>query len=90
MLAPPPGWPGDGPRFFDAVAAVPAHPTIPKLLVRVEDEFEFLARTQDAFVKEAHDAGATLDVIEIAHATHGFENHTYDAAARSAVDQAMR
>jgi acetyl esterase/lipase len=81
-------WAGDGPRF-DAVAAVSAHPALPKLLVRVGDEYEFFARTQDAFVKTAHDAGAMLDVIEIAHASHGFDGRAYDAASRDAVDQAM-
>jgi acetyl esterase/lipase len=88
VLAPPPGWSGDGPRF-DAVAAVSAHPALPKLLVRVGDELEFFAQTQDAFVKEADDVGATLEIIEIPHASHGFEGHGYDAGARDAVDRAM-
>ena len=87
-LAPPPSWPGDGPRF-DAVTAVSAHPALPKLLVRVGDEIEFLARTQDAFVKKARDVDATLEVIELPHASHGFEGHGYDAVARDAVDRAM-
>ena len=88
MLAPPPDWPGDGPRF-DAVAAVAAHPVLPKLLVRVGGEFPFIAHTQDAFVAAALDADASLDVLEIVHAAHGFEVQAYDAQCRATVDRAM-
>jgi acetyl esterase/lipase len=88
VLAPPPDWPGDGPRF-NAVAAVAAHPALPKLLVRVGKDYPFIAHTQDAFVAAARDVGASLDVVEIAHAEHGFEVQAYDADARSAVDRAM-
>ncbi|WP_433871260.1 serine aminopeptidase domain-containing protein [Saccharopolyspora sp. CA-218241] len=89
VLAPPPDLPGDVARF-DAVAAVSAHPGLPKLLVRVGDEIEWLARTQDAFVARARDADAALEVIELPDAAHGFEGHGHDPAARAAVDRAMR
>ena len=88
VLAPPPDWPGDGPRF-DAVMAVAAHPALPKLLVRVGDEYPFIAPTQDAFVAAARDVGASLDVLDIPHAVHGFEVQAYDAGYRATVDQAM-
>jgi acetyl esterase/lipase len=88
VLAPPPDWPGDGPRF-NAVAAVGERPSLPKLLVRVGSEFERLAAVQDAFVAAAKDADAALDVIDIPSAMHGFEGHGPNPAARDAVDQAM-
>ncbi|MER5389550.1 alpha/beta hydrolase [Saccharopolyspora sp. NPDC002686] len=88
VLAPPPDWPGDKPRF-NAVEAVTEHPELPKLLVRVGDEYEFFVPTQDAFVKEAREAGADLEVIEIPDAAHGFEGHGPNPAARQAVDRAV-
>lgn len=88
VLAPPPDWPGDKPRF-NAVEAVPEHPELPKLIVRVGDEHEFIASTQDAFVAKAREVGASLDVIEIPHAAHGFEGHGADPEARAAVDRAV-
>ncbi|MER6987873.1 alpha/beta hydrolase [Saccharopolyspora hirsuta] len=88
VLAPPPDWPGDAPRF-NAVEAVSAHPELPKLLVRVGDEFEYFVPTQDAFVEKARDAGADLEVIEIPNAAHGFEGHGANPEARAAVDRAV-
>lgn len=88
VLAPPPDWPGDGPRF-NAVTAVGKSPLLPKLLVRVGVEYEPFATVQDAFVAAAHDAGAALEVIDVPSAAHGFEGHGPNAAARGAVDQAM-
>ena len=88
VLAAPPGWAGDGPRF-DAVSAVSVNPTLPTLLVRVGREYEFVAHTQDAFVAAARDADASLEVLDIAHASHGFEVEAYDAECRATVDRAM-
>jgi acetyl esterase/lipase len=88
VLAPPPDWPGDGPRF-NAVTAVSAHPALPKLMVRVGDEYEFIAGTQDAFVAAAKDAEASLEVFDIPQAPHGFEAEAYDARRRATVDRAM-
>jgi acetyl esterase/lipase len=88
VLAPPPDWPGDVPRF-DAVAAVGAHPELPTLLVRVGREYPAIVGTQDAFVAAAREAGAALEVLTIDHAEHGFEVHPYDAGARAVVDRAV-
>ncbi|MHC1559028.1 alpha/beta hydrolase family protein [Actinomycetospora sp. C-140] len=88
VLAPPPDWPGDAPRF-NAVEAVGEHPALPKLLVRVGHEIPFIAGTQDAFVDAADAAGAALEVVTIEHAVHGFEVHPYDAEARAVVDGAI-
>jgi pimeloyl-ACP methyl ester carboxylesterase len=51
--------------------------------------YAFIARTQDAFVAAARATGASLDVVDIAHASHGFEVQAYDAECRAAVDRAM-
>jgi acetyl esterase/lipase len=88
VLGPPPDWPGDGPRF-DAVAAVAAHPALPKLLLRVGDEYPFLAHVQDVFVRAARDADASLEVLVVPHAAHGFEVRAYDAESRATVDRAV-
>ncbi|GAA4780641.1 hypothetical protein GCM10023200_12370 [Actinomycetospora chlora] len=88
ILAPPPGWTGDVPRF-DAVEAVGKHPALPTLLVRVGTEIEPARDTQDAFVAAADEAGAGLEILVIDHAGHGFEVQPYDAEARAVVDRAM-
>lgn len=88
VLAPPPDWPGDAPRF-NTVEAVSEHPALPKLLVRVGKDFEFFVPTQDAFVQEARSADADLEVIEIPDAAHGFEDHGAEPEAREAVDRAV-
>jgi alpha-beta hydrolase superfamily lysophospholipase len=88
ILAPPPGWPGDVPRF-DAVDAVRKHPALPKLLVRVGREIEPARVTQDAFVAAADEVGAALEILTIDHAEHGVEVHPHDADARATVDRAM-
>lgn len=89
VLAPPPGWPGDVPRF-DAVAAVREHPALPTLLVRVGTEIEVARVTQEAFLQAADEAGAALEVLTVDHAEHGFEVGPYDADARAVVDRAVR
>lgn len=88
VLAPPPDWPGDGPRF-NAVTALRAQPALPKLLVRVGGEFEPLVPVHDAFVAAADDAGADLTVIEVPSAAHGFEGHGPNPEARASVDEAL-
>ena len=88
VLAPPPDWSGDGPRF-DCVAAVAAHPELPTLLVRVGDELPFVRPSQEAFVAAAGEAGAALDVVDVPGAPHGFEGQPHDADRRAAVDRAM-
>ncbi|GAB3301990.1 alpha/beta hydrolase [Parasphingorhabdus pacifica] len=88
VLAPPPGWPGDGPRF-DVLAAASSAPSLPKLLLRVGGELPFFAQTQDAFVEAERAHDGDLEVIELPEAQHGFEGHGYVEQPRAAVDTAM-
>lgn len=89
VLAPPPDWDGDIPRF-DALSALAESRDLPKLLMRVEKELPLFAPNQDAFVDIARAHGAALDVIDIPEAVHGFEGlDDYPDHARSAVHHAM-
>lgn len=89
VLAPPPDWAGDIPRF-DAIGALAACPGLPKLLVRVEKELPPFVPNQDAFVNTARTQGSALDVIDIPDVVHGFEGlDDYPEHARTAVHQAM-
>ena len=83
VLAAPPDWPGDGPRF-DCLGAAGTAPDLPKLLVRVGAEYPQLVADQEALVASAR----ALDVIEIPGAVHGFEVQGYDDEARQAVERA--
>ena len=89
VLAPPPGWPGDVPRF-DTVTAASSAPALPKLLVRVGGEYSFFAQTQDDFVEAARAHDGEVEVIEMPEAEHGFEGHGYVEQSRAAVTRAMR
>lgn len=89
VLVPPPGWPGDRERF-DAVAAAASAPTLPKLLLRVGNDYEYFAQNQDALVDAVRAQGGDLEVIEVPTAEHGFERLGHDAESRAAVDRAMR
>src|SRR5699024_1540287 len=86
ILAPPPDWPGDGPRF-DCTQSVRAAPDLPKLLVRVGQDYPVFSATQDAFIRAAHAVGNTLDVIDLPEAHHGYETRGHDANAWAATDQ---
>lgn len=88
VLAAPPDWPGDGPRF-DCVTAVTAAPDLPKLLVRVGAEYPLFSATQQAMVDAARDAGSALDVIDLPDMPHGYEAHGHLPAARGATEKAM-
>jgi dipeptidyl aminopeptidase/acylaminoacyl peptidase len=88
VLAPPPDWPGDTPRF-DAITALTAAPALPTLLVRVGKEYPPLVPNQDAFVEAARIHHARLDVIDIPDADHGFEGVGYPEHARAAMRKAM-
>lgn len=88
VLAAPPEWPGDGPRF-DCVRAVTAAPELPKLLVRVGAEFPSFSATQDAMVTAAREAGSRLEVVELPETLHGYETHTRHEPARSTTEWAM-
>jgi acetyl esterase/lipase len=88
VLATPPG--ADGDVRFDALAALPASPDLPKLLVRVENEIAMFVPHQSAFVDAARAQGAALDVIDIPGVDHGFEGgDDVPEHARAAVHQAM-
>ena len=94
VLAPPPDWDGDIPRF-DAIGALGACRDLPKLLMRVEHEIPPLVPNQDAFVAAARDHGASLEVVDVPGAVHGFEGHDdatepSRAAVRRAVGWAAR
>lgn len=89
VLAPPPGWPGEHARF-DAVTAASEAASLPKLLLRVGEEFEFFAKTQDDLVDAVRAANGNLDVIELPGVEHGFETLDYAEEPRKAVNQAMR
>lgn len=89
VLAPPPDWAGDIPRF-DAIGGLAASPGLPKLLVRVEKELPPFVPNQDAFVNAARTQGAALEVIDIPDVVHGFEGlDDYPEHARTAVHHAM-
>jgi len=89
VLAPPPDWDGDIPRF-DAISALNACRDLPKLLMRVEREIPGLVPDQDAFVAAARAHEASLEVVDVPGAVHGFEGHD-DAGdpARTAILRAM-
>lgn len=88
VLAPPRDWPGDIERF-DCTTAVTEAPSLPKLLVRVGEEYSSFADTQNAVVTAAREAESVLDVINLPDAAHGFESMKYDKKARAATDEAM-
>ena len=88
VLAPPRDWSGDIERF-DCTKAVTEAPDLPKLLVRVGDEYSSLASTQDAFIESARSSSSALEVIDLPASTHGFESLKYDKAARDSVGEAM-
>lgn len=88
VLAPPPDWDGDVPRF-NAITALAASPALPKLLLRAGQEYPALVPDQDTFTQEARDHGAALEVVDIPGAEHGFEGHGRCADARAAVQRAM-
>lgn len=88
VLRPPTDWPGDGPRF-DCTRAVNNAREIPKLLIRVGEEYPEFSQTQHALINAAHASNSTLDVINIPEVAHGYETLGYNKQARNATDQAM-
>lgn len=89
VLVPPPDWSGDRERF-DVVTAAASAPTLPKLLLRVGDEYEYFAQTQDDFVDSVREHGGELEVIDLPEAEHGFEHLGYSGRSRDGVDRAMQ
>jgi len=88
VLAAPPDWVGNA-EYFNAVAAVDDSPDLPKLLIRVGSEIEFLAHTQEEFIAAAANADTDLEVVELPYAEHAFEHWPYERNARRAADRAV-
>lgn len=88
VLVPPPDWPGDGPRF-DCSRAITDAPELPKLLVRVSDEYPSFKDTQDAVVEAARTSASKLDIIDVPRASHGYEAHGYQETSRHLTTEAM-
>ena len=88
VLAPPCDWPGDVERF-DCRQAIAGAPELPKLMVRVGDEYSSFAASQNAVIDAARNFDSALEVIDLPDAVHGFESLTYDKQARQATDRAM-
>lgn len=92
---PPPGSANHPPGYELSPSTTPCllhrrtGPDLPKLLIRVGHEIDFLASTQDDFVTAAKNAGAALEVIEIPHAGHAFEQDPYDHRSRYSTGQAI-
>lgn len=89
VLVPPPEWPGDRARF-DAVTAATQAGTLPKLLLRVGEDYEYFAQNQSDLVEAIRAHDGHLDVIELPEAQHGFEYFGHVEESRAAVDRAMR
>lgn len=89
VLAPPPDWPGDRKRF-DVVNAATSSLRLPKLLLRVGNEYEYFAETQNDFVDSIRQQNGALEVIDLPEAVHGFEHLGCVEQSRNGVDRAMR
>lgn len=89
VLVPPPEWPEGRRARFDTVSAASAAKRLPKLLLRVGDEYEYFEWNQDVFVDTLRTHDSDLEVIELPEAEHGFEHLGYVQESRAAVDRAM-
>lgn len=89
VLVPPPDWAGDRERF-DVVTAASSAPKLPKLLLRVGNEYEYFAQTQNDLVDSVREHGGDLEVIDLPEAEHGFEHLGHVVQSRAGVDRAMR
>lgn len=89
VLVPPPDWSGDRERF-DVVNAASSSLRPSKLLLRVGDEYEYFAETQNVFVESMRQQNGALEVIDLPEAEHGFEHLGYAELSRDGVDRAMR
>lgn len=88
VLSPPCDWSGDIARF-DCTKAVAEAPELPKLMVRVGEEYSSFAKTQEAFIESARSSSSALEVIDLPASPHGFESLKYNELAREAVGEAM-
>lgn len=89
VLVLPPDWSGDRERF-DVVNAASSSLRLPKLLLRVGDEYEYFAETQNDFVDSMRQQSGALEVIDLPEAEHGFEHLGYAEQSSDGVDRAMR
>ncbi|MFI1090987.1 alpha/beta hydrolase family protein [Streptomyces sp. NPDC020917] len=88
ILAPLPNWGLDSTRFHP-VRALPSAGPLPLVLTRAGLEHPEIAATVDAFLAAAEDCSATLDLIDLPQAHHGFETLDHTPETRAAVHQAM-
>ena len=88
VLAPPCDWPGDVERF-DCRQAITGAPELPKLMLRVGEEYSSFADTQNAVIEATGNFESALEVIDVPGAVHGFESLKYDKREREATDKAM-
>ncbi|MET9954024.1 alpha/beta hydrolase [Streptomyces sp. NPDC006339] len=88
VLAPPPDWRAV-PARFDPVRAVGAS-SPPVVLTRVGLEHPAFGTTVDAFRTAADRAGATVDLVDLPRAHHGFETTEHTEETRAAVARAAR
>ncbi|GAA3387637.1 alpha/beta hydrolase [Streptomyces roseoviridis] len=88
LLAPPPDWRAV-PARFDPVRAVGASGP-PVVLTRAGLENPVFQATVDAFRAAADRSGATVDLIDVPTARHGFETLDHTEETRAAVRRAAR
>ncbi|MBB1245598.1 alpha/beta hydrolase [Streptomyces durbertensis] len=89
ILAPLPNWGLSDSRFHPAAAVRAARGAIPPVvLTRVGREMPQIAATVAEFLAAAEPSGATVDLIDLPNAPHGFETVDHTAPAREAVQRA--
>jgi dienelactone hydrolase len=62
---------------------------LPLLLTRVEQEYDWIASSQAAFLAAAEASSTRVDVIDVPGAQHGFETIDDTDAARAAITEAL-
>ncbi|MER7519575.1 alpha/beta hydrolase [Streptomyces sp. NPDC126499] len=88
VLAPPPDWRAVPARFDPAGAVGASSP--PVVLTRAGLEHPVFQATVDAFRTAADRSGATVDLIDVPLAHHGFETLDHTEETRAAVRRAAR
>ena len=88
ILAPLPNWGLDATRFHPA-RALPSAGPLPLVLTRAGLEHPEIAATVDAFLTAAEECSATLDLIDLPQARHGFETLDHTPETRVGVHRAM-
>ncbi|MFF5970450.1 alpha/beta fold hydrolase [Streptomyces sp. NPDC012769] len=88
VLAPPPDWRAVPARFHPVRAVGASSP--PVVLTRAGLEHPVFQATVDAFRTAADRAGATVDLVDVPLAHHGFETVDHTEETRTAVVRAVR